>query len=394
MNVVNSKICSSIAFLILLFSFSASAGIIEGYVKDSESMQPISGVTVELTDTNLTTTTDVDGYYSFFDDTPTPALYRDQQGKLYSPMQSTLVSSGKIHFLRSVAMASIFQLSVFDLRGNVLFSDFISCESQYCSMKMPNSTYSGVAVIRLSEYGAITETSRSLSKRPEPEPLPEGTWNISWSKTGYNSASSTITEGTPKTTYLNPIPSPGNFTWTPDDCHFYDNSVTLANLVNDYRQENGLHRIPLSGHLFLVAELHTRDLYFHDPDGLAECNLHSWSDQSDAFGYNWSAVCYNSNDDTTFPHMWDKPKQISAGAYTSRGYENAAAGAGTPEGFLNLWKSSPAHNAVILQTGMWESHPWQALGASIYQNHAVLWFADDTDSKPLTLCPIDHGSER
>jgi len=390
-----------LAIPLFVLATQATGAILEGYVLDSESNQPLSGVNVELTDTNLTTTTNSEGYYSFFDDSPTNTLYRDPQGKLFSPMQNTLITDGKLTFVRSVAMASIFQLTVFDLRGTKLYNDFISCSATRCTIQIPDSDYSGIAFIRLSEFGAQPtgqQTSKPIQTYTHlvkpgngggnlPDPIPSGSWNVTFSKSGYNTLSTIISEGIVTNSYLVAIPSPANYTWTPDDCHVDDSSVELANLVNNYREENGLGRIPLSGHLFLVAELHTRDLYFHDPDGPAECNLHSWSDQSDAFGYTWSAVCYQSGNNSSYPHMWDKPKQISGGAFTSYGYENAAMGGGSPEGFLNLWKSSPAHNAVILETGMWSSHPWKALGASIYQNNAVLWFADDTDPKPLTLCP-------
>jgi hypothetical protein len=143
----------------------------------------------------------------------------------------------------------------------------------------------------------------------------------------------------------------------------------LVDLVNAYRQSEGLPVVPYSPSLSCVAVTHVHDLAEHPPQG--ECNLHSWSDAGD-----WSACCYTP-DHAEAMCMWMKPQELTD--YPGYGYENAAAGAGTPEAALSMWQGSPPHNDVILNQGIWESHPWGAVGAGLYQGYAVLWFGEQSD---------------
>ena len=57
-------------------------------------------------------------------------------------------------------------------------------------------------------------------------------------------------------------------------------------------------------------------------------------------------------------------------------------GVGSPEQALSLWQSSPGHNEVILNQGIWADLPWGALGADIHQGFAVLWFGAEADPAP------------
>lgn len=159
----------------------------------------------------------------------------------------------------------------------------------------------------------------------------------------------------------------------------------LADLVNQYRIDRGLPAVPISRTLTAVARWHVWDLGENGPyDG--ECNLHSWSDARPAL---WNAVCYTP-DHAHATEMWEKPAQISGGAYTGHGYENAyldfvgAAAAAA----LAAWRNNPSHDDVILEQGTWIGSDWPAMGAGIRGNFAVLWFGRQTDpAGTVAPCP-------
>lgn len=159
--------------------------------------------------------------------------------------------------------------------------------------------------------------------------------------------------------------------------------IELANLVNDYRRANGLPPVPLSRSLTLVAERHVRDLDRHRPDTGSDsrglpCNAHSWSSAGD-----WTPVCYTP-DHHYRELMWNKPREITRGAYDGNGYEIAVGSGGfamTPEVALRQWRGSAAHNGVILQQGPW-GEPWRAMGVGLYGGYAVIWFGREPDRGP------------
>ena len=151
----------------------------------------------------------------------------------------------------------------------------------------------------------------------------------------------------------------------------------LADLINMYRAENGLPAVPLSKSLTIVAQTHSHDLVNNQPDQQQGCNLHSWS-QSMC----WTSCCYTP-DHAQAQCMWDKPGELTI--YPGNGYEiSAAAGAGniTPQQALNTWKGSQGHNDVILNNGIWASHPWNAMGVGIVADHANVWFGEEVDPAP------------
>lgn len=83
----------------------------------------------------------------------------------------------------------------------------------------------------------------------------------------------------------------------PDECLTTEEAL-LTDMINDYRNANGLPDIPLSKSMVTVAQWHVLDLQLNNPDsgtdpdsGLA-CNLHSWSDWQPSF---WTEVCYTQD---------------------------------------------------------------------------------------------------
>ena len=161
----------------------------------------------------------------------------------------------------------------------------------------------------------------------------------------------------------------------------------LAALANQYRQQNGVAPVAVSFSMSSVAQWHVWDLVANDPVGGA-CNLHSWSNARPG---QWTAVCYTA-DHAQATQMWNKPTQISSGAYTAPGYEIAAGSGGTitPALAMSLWQNSSAHNDVLLNRGIWASHPFRAMGVGMFQGFAVIWFGEVTD--PLgTMAPCSAG---
>jgi len=167
----------------------------------------------------------------------------------------------------------------------------------------------------------------------------------------------------------------------------------LHQLVNEYRAQYGLAAIPLSPSLNLVANRHILDLV--DNISLYSRNGQHWL-------HGWSDCPYDANNQETHPCIWEAPQRLGT-AYTGYGYENLC---GSPEYpnyvmtadyALICWQGSSAHNAVILNQGTWQNHPWNALGVGIYKGYAVLWFGEDVDPAQTTpttdtSIPLNNGS--
>jgi uncharacterized protein YkwD len=138
------------------------------------------------------------------------------------------------------------------------------------------------------------------------------------------------------------------------DCGWAGKHVVA--LVNNYRAENGLPRIPLSCSLCTVANYKIQNGYGHDWTGRWACDFDS----------DWNC-------------MWDKPRQLTG--YNGNGYENWAGGSGSmsPSEAFRLWQGSSGHNTVMLNQGQWASRTWRAIGSAVYDGQAVLWFGEKSD---------------
>lgn len=152
----------------------------------------------------------------------------------------------------------------------------------------------------------------------------------------------------------------------------------LYKLLMDYRKQNGLHEIPLSASLTIVAQTHVKDLVENKPDK-GNCNAHSWSANG-----KWTACCYTP-DHAQATCMWTKPKELTS--YSGNGYEIACGSNGccsdfemTAEYALQSWKKSAGHNGVIVNQGIWKDK-WNAIGIGVYKGFAVVWFGKEADVK-------------
>jgi uncharacterized protein YkwD len=151
--------------------------------------------------------------------------------------------------------------------------------------------------------------------------------------------------------------------------------ISLANLINNYRDTNGLSSVPISKSLTTVAQWHVWDLQTNNPV-TTTCNLHSWSGQKPDL---WTEMCYTA-DHAQAQKMWDKPKEITHNVYSGYGYEiSASASQITAAKAFAMWQSSSAHNEVILEQGIWAGQNWSAMGIGISGNYAMVWFGNMAD---------------
>ncbi len=157
--------------------------------------------------------------------------------------------------------------------------------------------------------------------------------------------------------------------------------MKLYDAINEYRAKNKLAPIPLSARLTKVAQAHAQDLvknFDFDPNG--KCNPHSWSSKG-----NWTPCCYTA-DHKQAECMWKKPAEIAG--YKASGYEIAhfnSAGA-TAQSSLDGWKSSPAHNPLLVNSGIWARVTWKAVGIGIYGEYGIVWFGDLADETVPVSC--------
>jgi hypothetical protein len=147
-------------------------------------------------------------------------------------------------------------------------------------------------------------------------------------------------------------------------------TVRLTDLIFHYRAENGLTAIPLSPTLSRVASLHVDDLERHPPRG--RCNTHSWSANG-----TWTPCCY-TRDHAQARCMWDKPREISRGAYTAQGFEIVCHDPGgmTAQAAMACWRRSRQHHDVLLNRGSWRDRPWRAMGVAVSAHYAVVWLGE------------------
>lgn len=152
-----------------------------------------------------------------------------------------------------------------------------------------------------------------------------------------------------------------------------DPSDRLTDLIFEYRAQNGLPAIPVSPSMSAVAAQHVADLERYPPAG--QCSAHSWSANP-----GWSACCY-TRDHAQAHCMWDKPREITHGAYTGQGFEIVCTSEDrmTAETAMDCWRHSARHHAVLLNRDAWRDITWRALGIRLSQHYAVLWLGTAPD---------------
>ncbi len=164
-----------------------------------------------------------------------------------------------------------------------------------------------------------------------------------------------------------------------------NDELQLYELIMQYRQSRGLHRIPLSPSLTYVAQVHARDVVAHYEEWPSGCNMHSWS------GYGPWNKCDYYRDHRNMDCMHSKPRELTP--YRGKGYEishyfrSSYSKNCTPEGALSGWQSSSGHNAVIINHGIWSDNDWKAIGVGMYEGYACVWFGEETDPVKFRVTP-------
>lgn len=160
----------------------------------------------------------------------------------------------------------------------------------------------------------------------------------------------------------------------PEDFCISRDELKLFNLINNYRRGHNLEAIPMSKNLCFVARLHVDDLVHNHPDE-GNCNLHSWSDQS-----NWTGCCYGSDPDNN-TCMTSKPRELTT--YQGKGFEIAFWESldAVPEIVLDLWIGSKASDDLLLNRNTWAEQPWKAMGVGMMKGYAVAWFGHESDEE-------------
>jgi len=86
--------------------------------------------------------------------------------------------------------------------------------------------------------------------------------------------------------------------------------------------------------------------------------------------------------------MWNKPKEISD--YPGNGFEisyHSSDSSRMVSAAMEGWKSSSAHNLVVLNRGEWKNMKWKAMGIGVKDGYACVWFGTVADTEPMPgLC--------
>lgn len=150
----------------------------------------------------------------------------------------------------------------------------------------------------------------------------------------------------------------------------YDNQeLAFLNLINNYRQQNGLPPLALSTSLTNAAEGHSYDMAVHN---------------------------YFSHTGSDGSSPWDR---IRAAGYTYNTYlgENIAAGFDTAQSVFDAWRNSPGHNANMLNAN------FRAIGIGRYYSagsyYGWYWTTDfggviEDNTPPTVSIPAPSGGDK
>ena len=166
-------------------------------------------------------------------------------------------------------------------------------------------------------------------------------------------------------------------------------------MANDYREENGLPRIPISEALRSVAQWRVADSnhaissgsYQLDPS----CNLNTWYGIPSA---PYSTCCFTT-DQAQVACMWNKPDELSGSWYSSLGFELANEGAPDPTAAVDSWKNSSSHNDMILNQGVWASISWGAIGSAFLDSgpNGPVYFLWHSETVELSCIRTDTDTD-
>lgn len=171
-----------------------------------------------------------------------------------------------------------------------------------------------------------------------------------------------------------------------------DKEMELAGLINDYRRSKNLNVLPVTKSLTYVGRVHIYDLIENKPYLGSRCDQHSWS-----ISNYWTGGCAGD-----FKYNLDlvraKARELNTG-YNSDIWEIVASawigkkvnGEWVDEKnrqpsydysmarYLDDWKHSTGHNNEIINANDYSDRYWQAMGVSVRENYAIVWFGEQID---------------
>ena len=190
----------------------------------------------------------------------------------------------------------------------------------------------------------------------------------------------------------------------------------LINMINDYREENGLPRIQWNQHAQILAEVRAAEgAYIYGnklgsahnrPDGSATNQCES------EIGFaNLSTGNYFFIEELGITEEMIDANKVASGKTINQGKltrdhfitENAFTGIAEAEGPLNGWKESPGHNNAMLDDmTRWGENAYAACARAkdpitggtcfMYDAYAVNWIAKQS-GEILTDIPVNNASE-
>jgi len=151
-------------------------------------------------------------------------------------------------------------------------------------------------------------------------------------------------------------------------------SFDLIRAINNFRITHSLQAINISRSLMSTACAHLRDIVSSEASINNDCGLHSWS-----------SCCYPS--DHSNPNcMHRKALQVTTALrwniYNVAAYELAYEWAGGPFSAiraLDMFVANPDHKKFLLQEDTWSDFKWRAIGASVGDRYAYIWFGTLVD---------------
>jgi len=154
------------------------------------------------------------------------------------------------------------------------------------------------------------------------------------------------------------------------------NAFELIRSINNYRLTHQLYAINISRSLMSTACSHQRDLAALPEVITPQCSVHSWS-----------SCCYPA--DHSNPNcMHRKGLQVTTALhwnlYNVATYELSYEWTGGPTSFstiraVDMFVQNAGHKEFLLQEGSWANYSWKAIGATVGDKVAFIWFGTLAD---------------
>ncbi|NPD44822.1 MULTISPECIES: SPOR domain-containing protein [unclassified Lentimicrobium] len=164
----------------------------------------------------------------------------------------------------------------------------------------------------------------------------------------------------------------------PEDFCITQKEYQLYELINQYRAKLMLEPITLSNSLCFVAKTHAKDLSQNYPIG-EDCNMHSWSANSD-----WKSFCFPA-DQNRKNDIKDKAKELTS--YPGKAWEitywdNQELNL---DNVVEFWTSIEYTAAMLSNTEKWKDKVWRSIGLGIYDGYVLLWLGEKEDVELNTI---------